>query len=151
MSQKTIRLPMDRYCFICPQRSGSSRPLPFVRYGYMSTAHALAIGGKAKKKRTPFQMSFLIGAGGGGRTRTVLPPRDFESRTSASSITPAHHLDSIAHFLLFFNTYFSLCHQIIQFAKNSVYKGCLFVAVSCYNGPGKKFLKRKKRSRTMKT
>ena len=34
--------------------------------------------------------SFSVsGAGGGGRTRTVLPPRDFESRTSANSITPA--------------------------------------------------------------
>ena len=32
----------------------------------------------------------LNGAGGGGRTRTVLPPTDFESVTSANSITPAH-------------------------------------------------------------
>ena len=29
------------------------------------------------------------GAGGGGRTRTVLLPTDFESVTSANSITPA--------------------------------------------------------------
>ena len=29
------------------------------------------------------------GAGGGGRTRTVSPPLDFESSTSANSITPA--------------------------------------------------------------
>ena len=32
---------------------------------------------------------FFVGAGGRGRTDTVLPPRDFESRTSANSITPA--------------------------------------------------------------
>ena len=31
----------------------------------------------------------IYGAGGGGRTRTVSLPRDFESRTSANSITPA--------------------------------------------------------------
>ena len=32
----------------------------------------------------------IAGAGGGGRTRTVLPPTDFESVTSANSITPAN-------------------------------------------------------------
>ena len=32
----------------------------------------------------------IDGAGGGGRTHTVSPPRDFESRTSANSITPAY-------------------------------------------------------------
>ena len=31
----------------------------------------------------------LVGAGGGGRTRTVSLPLDFESSTSANSITPA--------------------------------------------------------------
>ena len=31
----------------------------------------------------------LAGAGGGGRTRTVSLPLDFESSTSANSITPA--------------------------------------------------------------
>ena len=31
------------------------------------------------------------GAGGGGRTRTVSLPPDFESGTSANSITPAHN------------------------------------------------------------
>ena len=30
-----------------------------------------------------------VGAGGGGRTHTQLPVRDFESRASASSATPA--------------------------------------------------------------
>lgn len=39
------------------------------------------------KKDFLFQES--LGAGGGGRTHTVSPPRDFESRTSANSITPA--------------------------------------------------------------
>ncbi len=32
----------------------------------------------------------FLGAGGGGRTRTVLLPTDFESVTSANSITPAY-------------------------------------------------------------
>ena len=46
-------------------------------------------------KRTPTMIlivSILVssfGAGGGGRTRTVLLPLDFESSTSANSITPA--------------------------------------------------------------
>ena len=34
----------------------------------------------------------FCGAGGGGRTRTVSLPTDFESVTSANSITPAHLL-----------------------------------------------------------
>ena len=32
---------------------------------------------------------FFTGAGGGGRTRTLSPGPDFESGTSANSITPA--------------------------------------------------------------
>ena len=32
----------------------------------------------------------VFGAGGGGRTRTLLPGLDFESSTSANSITPAY-------------------------------------------------------------
>ena len=31
-----------------------------------------------------------FGAGGGGRTHTMLPSRDFESRASANSTTPAY-------------------------------------------------------------
>ncbi len=34
-------------------------------------------------------LSMQVGAGGGGRTRTVSLPLDFESSTSANSITPA--------------------------------------------------------------
>ena len=34
----------------------------------------------------------LIHAGGGGRTRTVSLPTDFESVTSANSITPAQYI-----------------------------------------------------------
>ena len=34
--------------------------------------------------------SFFFGAGGGTRTRTMSPPTDFESVTSANSITPAY-------------------------------------------------------------
>ena len=37
----------------------------------------------------PLAASYCVGAGDRGRTDTVSPPRDFESRTSANSITPA--------------------------------------------------------------
>lgn len=37
-------------------------------------------------------MKKLVGAGDGGRTHTVLLPRDFESRVSANSTTPAKFL-----------------------------------------------------------
>ena len=36
----------------------------------------------------------LFGAGGGGRTRTLSPGPDFESGTSANSITPAWSCDA---------------------------------------------------------
>ena len=36
------------------------------------------------------KLGFFVGAGGGGRTRTLLPGLDFESSTSANSITPAY-------------------------------------------------------------
>ena len=36
-------------------------------------------------------MLFVFGAGGRGRTDTVSLPLDFESSTSANSITPAYH------------------------------------------------------------
>ena len=38
-----------------------------------------------------------IGAGGGGRTRTVLPPGDFKSPASAGSATPARARDAEHH------------------------------------------------------
>ncbi len=41
--------------------------------------------------------SVLYGAGGGGRTRTLLPGLDFESSTSANSITPANNIDIITN------------------------------------------------------
>ena len=40
------------------------------------------------------------GAGGGGRTRTLLPGLDFESSTSANSITPANLLNSIEYYTI---------------------------------------------------
>ena len=45
-------------------------------------------------------MFYKIGAGGGGRTRTLLPERDFESRASASSTTPACHIFNYINKLL---------------------------------------------------
>ena len=42
-------------------------------------------------KREGMSPLSLFGAGGGGRTRTVSLPLDFESSTSANSITPAYY------------------------------------------------------------
>lgn len=47
----------------------------------------------AQKKQVALSYLFIeynIGAEGGGRTRTVLLPQDFESCTSANSITSAY-------------------------------------------------------------
>ncbi len=49
------------------------------------------------------------GAGGGGRTRTVSLPTDFESVTSANSITPAYS-HSIPHFAIFVNPHRKQLH-----------------------------------------
>lgn|GEM_PF-329691 len=46
------------------------------------------------------------GAGSGGRTHTVSPPRDFESRTSANSIIPANTL-LLYYIIVFFARHFS--------------------------------------------
>ena len=45
--------------------------------------------GHTKKKPLLSKTKVAFGAGGRGRTDTVSLPRDFESRTSANSITPA--------------------------------------------------------------
>ncbi len=45
--------------------------------------------GQISYKRIPASAG-LCGAGGGGRTRTSVTPTDFESVTSANSITPAN-------------------------------------------------------------
>ena len=42
-----------------------------------------------KKELLVDKSSFFVGAGGGGRTRTVSLPTDFESASSANSNTPA--------------------------------------------------------------
>jgi hypothetical protein len=42
-----------------------------------------------KKQKEKPSASLLFGAGDRGRTDTVSPPLDFESSTSANSITPA--------------------------------------------------------------
>ena len=46
-----------------------------------------------KKKGLTSFLSTLHGAGGRTRTGTVSPPVDFESTTSANSITPANALE----------------------------------------------------------
>ena len=47
----------------------------------------------------------LFGAGGGGRTRTLSPGTDFESVTSADSITPA---------LSYYNTLRTILQEVTQ-------------------------------------
>ena len=44
----------------------------------------------------------LSGAGDRGRTDTVSLPRDFESRTSANSITPAYYFFNKRYYTLYF-------------------------------------------------
>lgn len=67
-----------------------------------------------------------FGAGGRGRTDTVLLPRDFESRTSANSITPAWLLESF--FIITFFISKSKRHFQI-FSKNFIRKRCPFLVV----------------------
>ena len=43
-------------------------------------------------KRKAAYATFLVGAGGGTRTHTMSPSTDFESVTSANSITPAYEV-----------------------------------------------------------
>ena len=65
---------------------------------------------KEQKETTIFcrKLSFLFGAGSGGRTRTVSLPLDFESSTSANSITPASLL-IISHYKNKINRKIKLC------------------------------------------
>ena len=53
----------------------------------------------------------VFGAGGGTRTHTVLLPTDFESVTSANSITPAN--------MFKFCTYISLTHFLNEFKREN--------------------------------
>lgn len=48
---------------------------------------------KNKKRRFSVEICRFFGAGSGGRTRTVSPPLDFESSTSANSIIPAYKIN----------------------------------------------------------
>ena len=56
----------------------------------------MSLGGNLEhqRRKPAFAGLVVFGAGGGGRTRTALRPRDFESRASASSTTPARTFDS---------------------------------------------------------
>ena len=56
-------------------------------------------------------MNTRYGAGGGTRTHTVLLPTDFESVTSANSITPAN--------MFKFCTYISLTHFLNGFKREN--------------------------------
>ena len=56
---------------------------------------------RTRHEKNPSRLAWIFpfGAGSGGRTRTMLPPRDFESRTSANSVIPAYERN---HFTISF-------------------------------------------------
>ena len=58
------------------------------------------------KKKHFLRSAFSYGAAGRGRTDTVSLPRDFESRTSASSITPAC--------AIYYTTFEEICQGLRQ-------------------------------------
>ena len=82
-----------------------------VRLRWLSSRGKLAnaLGGEAEteenedtnKKQALDTRTCSLGAGDRGRTGTVSLPSDFESDTSANSITPAHNIMIIAYFFHF--------------------------------------------------
>ena len=60
-----------------------------VTHGVVWNVQHFKIPQKRKSPRSHKTTGVFSGAGGRGRTDTVSLPRDFESRTSANSITPA--------------------------------------------------------------
>ena len=74
----------------------------------------------------PSKLKFFVlhilstGAGDRGRTDTVLPPRDFESRTSANSITPANTKYILPHSSVNDNLKISDLEEIWKFQIISV-------------------------------
>ena len=64
-----------------------------------------------KHREAPNGCLSVFGAGGGTRTHTVLLPTDFESVTSANSITPAN--------MFKFCTYISLTHFLNGFKREN--------------------------------
>ena len=67
----------------CGGSYANSRRTPTQSVGVLATGH------RNHKKRQPKRLSYFYGAGGRTRTGTVSLPVDFESTTSANSITPA--------------------------------------------------------------
>ncbi len=65
--------------------------------GYISRKALRLSGFRQKEKHGSFvsKLPCLFGAGGGVRTHTLSPGLDFESSTSANSITPAIRNDCI--------------------------------------------------------
>ena len=66
---------------------------------------------ESKKDQTGKTCLVFLGAGGGGRTRTVSPPMDFESTSSANSNTPANISQPTGRRLR--------CHYILLFLISS--------------------------------
>ena len=76
----------------------------------------------------------IFGAGGRGRTDTVLPPRDFESRTSANSITPAYKVlnYNTILFLSMQEKFLKKCVLFTDIINNTLYMGYFLVSKSRY-------------------
>ncbi len=71
---------------------------------------------KKKERQFPFlEIAVPFGAGGRGRTGTVSLPLDFESSTSANSITPAGGFLT----LVYYNGFFSKNQQEISFSRKN--------------------------------
>ena len=70
-------------------RMGHVRDRAAFRLKKLSEADHAQPQAEHQKKGESERDSPFSGAGGGARTRTVLPPRDFKSLASASSATPA--------------------------------------------------------------
>ena len=72
-----------------------------------------------KRKNRTFKVRFLFGAGDRGRTDTVSLPLDFESSTSANSITPAFNKWYCIIFLIknqvFFYIFLKIIVNIVDF------------------------------------
>jgi len=62
-----------------------------------ATDRRLKVKRQKKKRLSRLAKAFFFYAGGRTRTGTVSPPVDFESTTSANSITPASISNSIPH------------------------------------------------------
>ena len=86
----------------------------YVFYHTIKVYSRTLITGATRKTPEGIYLREFCGAGGGGRTRTVLPPMDFESTSSANSNTPAYSLLFIIFFIISHPNRFCKCFFIIS-------------------------------------